>query len=80
VILGTRAVDRICRAVLFWRFRSGAALNRALIHLGAKLTWVLARFIREGVVAGIDDAGPQSATAATINRVGVRDACPTLEE
>jgi hypothetical protein len=59
-------VDRICRAVLFWRCLGEAAPNRALIHLGAKLTWARPRFRWEAVVAGVDDAGPQSATAATI--------------
>jgi hypothetical protein len=61
-------VDRICRAVLFWRRLSEAALNRALVHFGAKLTWVRPRFRCEAIVAGIDDAGPRSATVATIHR------------
>jgi hypothetical protein len=58
VIIGTARWIKSAARFSFWRCRSGAPLNRALIHLSPKLTWVFPRFSWESVVAGIDDAGP----------------------
>jgi len=80
VILEPRGESNLPRGFVLALSQRRSTENRALIHLGTKLTWVLPRFGWEGVVAGIDDAGPQSATATTIHRVAVRGACPTLEE